>query len=687
MKKLSKMLLLISGSLVLTACPLFDFANTPVSKITLNETYVEMAKGDTKQLTASVKPITASNKTVEWSSSETDVCTVTERGKVTALEYGIATIRATAKDDSGVYAECVFDIKQPGAVLNSIEVVDADDTFYTGDVFRKSKIVAHYVGGTTRTVTDGATFSGYNLYQAGTCTVNVSYTENSITKTTSYEITVVESGVDSGKTVIRQSYMDFAKNNVSNVDYTPNKGEPRLLVIPIWFTDSGNYIDINKRENVRSDIEKAYFGTDADTGWKSVKSFYYEESHGLVNLTGTVSEWYEITSSSSFYKSETYQSRTADLVKSSVSWYFSNHTESRKSYDSNGDGRLDGVMLIYGSPNYATLGEDSGNLWAYCFWLQDTNPSSFSPTPNVYFWASYDFMYGYSNAYSRTGHNYHYGETSHCNIDTHTYIHEMGHCFGLDDYYDYSGQYDPAGTVTMQDNNVGGHDPFSTMALGWTKPYIPTESVTLKIKPFQSSGDMILLTPSWNSYDSPFDEYLLLEYYTPTGLNEFDALHAYGTRPRLPSFAGIRLWHVDARLVWRDNLHSYRITSLVSDATNTSRLVTHAFSNTYSGGVASDQYLSPLGTVTLGGLEIDTSNFNLLQYIRNNTAETYKPNREDSHISDLNMFMAGSSFSMDRYQRQFVCGTKLNSTNDLGWTFRVVSITSQEATIELTKAA
>ena len=449
MKRVSKMLFLLGSSLVLSACPLFDFTKTYVSKITLDQTRVEMNKGDTKQMTATVKPITATNKTVEWSSSDTTICTVTERGKVTAVEYGISTIRATAVDGSNVYAECVFDIKLAGAVLNSIEIVDADATFYTGDTFRKSKVVAHYVGGFSRTVTDAATFSGYNLYQAGTCTVSVSYTEGSITKTTSYEITVLESGLDSGKTALRQSYMDYAEHNVSYVDFTPNKGEPKLLVIPIWFTDSSSYISTSKRENVRSDIEKAYFGTDADTGWKSVKSFYYEESRGLVNLTGTVSEWYEINNNSSYYKNPTYQSRTADLVKNSVSWYFSNHTDNRKSYDSNGDGRLDGVMLIYGAPNHVTMGESDGNLWAYCFWLQDTTASTFSPTPNVYFWASYDFMYGGNTAYVRTGNNYYYGETSHCSIDTHTYIHEMGHCFGLDDYYDYSGQYDPAGALTM----------------------------------------------------------------------------------------------------------------------------------------------------------------------------------------------------------------------------------------------
>lgn len=56
---------------------------------------------------------------------------------------------------------------------------------------------------------------------------------------------------------------------------------------------------------------------------------------------------------------------------------------------------------------------------------------------------------------------------------------------------------------------------------------------------------MILLTPKWNEYDSPFDEYLLLELYTPSGINKYHAssLNDLGK-------IGIRLWYVDARLIY-----------------------------------------------------------------------------------------------------------------------------------------
>lgn len=77
-----------------------------VKKITLNETEVGMKKGTTVTLKAVVTPSEASDKAVEWSSSNTKVAAVDQNGKVKALKNGTATIKATAEDGSGVSASC-----------------------------------------------------------------------------------------------------------------------------------------------------------------------------------------------------------------------------------------------------------------------------------------------------------------------------------------------------------------------------------------------------------------------------------------------------------------------------------------------------------------------------------------------------------------------------------------------------
>ena len=483
------------------------------------------------------------------------------------------------------------------------------------------------------------------------------------------------------------NYSDLVENSVYPISSTPSKGTAKILVIPVWFTDSTNFITSDKRENVRSDIEKIYFGSTSDTGWHSVKSYYEEESLGSLTLTGTVSEWYECGKSYTKYGKETPNDSssvpmTSDLVETATDWYFSSHTsEKKKDYDCDHDGYLDGVMLIYAAPDYDTLKRDSyDNLWAYCFWVQDYNAQNVNnPGVNAFFWASYDFMYGQEVASSRTGKTYKAGDTSHCSLDAHTYIHEMGHMFGLEDYYDYSSNsYQPAGAFSMQDHNIGGHDPFSSFALGWGKAYVPTSSVTIDLKPFATDGEMIILSPQWNSYNSPFDEYLIIEYFTDLGLNEFDIANKYMKQygknyPTGTHDYGIRLWHVDARLLYTIT-GEFSANKVTTNPKISSGRVALMMSNTYAGGGA-DDYCSVLGN--------SYANYNLLQMIRNNTSADYKPK---DMLSSSSLFKAGDEFSMSKYSKQFVNSGKLNSKKDLGFTFEVNACNSTYASITITKA-
>ena len=484
------------------------------------------------------------------------------------------------------------------------------------------------------------------------------------------------------------NYGHFVENSVYPISCTPSTGTAKLLIIPVWFTDSQNFIIESKKESVRSDIETAYFGSNEATGWRSVKTFYEEESLGTLTLTGTVSAWYECNKSYTYYGSDpavgdSGAPKTSSLVESATNWYFNNHTsEKRKDYDCDGDGYLDGVMLIYAAPDFDTLARNNyDNLWAYCFWIQDydvKNPSN--PGVNAYFWASYDFMYGTQVAYSRTGKTYHAGDTSHCTIDTHTYIHEMGHMFGLDDYYDYSSySYLPAGAFSMQDHNVGGHDPFSSFALGWGKAYVPIESTVIDLKPFATDGEMIILSPSWNSYNSPFDEYLILEYFVDSGLNELDTHYRYMSEygkvyPTGSQDYGIRLWHVDARLLYTTT-GEFSASKVTTNPIYPAGGVALMMSNTYYDGTEySEAYGSELGK--------NYANYNVLQLIRNNTSATYKPT---DMFSSSSLFKAGDTFSMSKYQRQFVNAGQLNSKKELGFTFEINACNSTYASISITK--
>ena len=79
---------------------------TDVTGITLNKSSMQMDKGATFQLNATVSPSNATIKTIQWTSSNTSVATVDENGLVTAVDNGNCTITAASTDGSGKQSVC-----------------------------------------------------------------------------------------------------------------------------------------------------------------------------------------------------------------------------------------------------------------------------------------------------------------------------------------------------------------------------------------------------------------------------------------------------------------------------------------------------------------------------------------------------------------------------------------------------
>ena len=242
----------------------------------------------------------------------------------------------------------------------------------------------------------------------------------------------------------------------------------------------------------------------------------------------------------------------------------------------------------------------------------------------------------------------------------------------------------------MQDRNVGGHDPFSVFALGWGKAYIPITSAEINLKPFVSSGEMIILSPNWNEYNSPFDEYLILEYYTNEGLNYFDSVYPYmngvKTYPTGSQQSGIRLWHVDARLLHKSSSNpfdTYSSTKVTNDPLISGNKVRGMFTNSYNDGIVGMESLSPLADRNPSSDHY--SDFKLLELVRNSTTISYLKTKEV--MNSLSLFKAGDTFSMSKYSRQFVNNGRLNKNNDsLGFTFKVNALNDGYASITVTKS-
>ena len=99
-------------------------SNVLVTSVTLSVTSVSLTVGETNQLSATVSPGNATDRSVTWSSSNTSVASVNSSGLVTAKGAGSATITCKANDGSGKQATCSVSvsaaapIKVSGITLN-----------------------------------------------------------------------------------------------------------------------------------------------------------------------------------------------------------------------------------------------------------------------------------------------------------------------------------------------------------------------------------------------------------------------------------------------------------------------------------------------------------------------------------------------------------------------------------------
>ena len=82
--------------------------DTAVTSVKLNRSALSLEVGETGKLSATVLPDSAADKSITWSSSKTDVASVSSNGTVTAKKAGTAVITATATN--GKSASCTVTV-------------------------------------------------------------------------------------------------------------------------------------------------------------------------------------------------------------------------------------------------------------------------------------------------------------------------------------------------------------------------------------------------------------------------------------------------------------------------------------------------------------------------------------------------------------------------------------------------
>lgn len=107
MKNIRKAVFYIIAAVVSLATACNDVDNVvPVTGVTVDIMSLSMVIGDHETLTATIEPENASNQEVIWTSSDKEVATVDETGKVTALAQGETKISVTSMD-GGFRTSCV----------------------------------------------------------------------------------------------------------------------------------------------------------------------------------------------------------------------------------------------------------------------------------------------------------------------------------------------------------------------------------------------------------------------------------------------------------------------------------------------------------------------------------------------------------------------------------------------------
>ena len=159
-----------------------------VSSVQLNESAMSLSVGETGNLTATVNPSDATDKTVTWTSSNTAVATVDANGKVTAVAPGTAVIVVTTKD-GGKTASCTVTVSSTTVPVESITLDKTSLSLAEGETATILATVSP----------DNATNKAVNWTSSNTAVATVDANGN-VTAVSAGTIVIIASTADGGKT-------------------------------------------------------------------------------------------------------------------------------------------------------------------------------------------------------------------------------------------------------------------------------------------------------------------------------------------------------------------------------------------------------------------------------------------------------------------------------------------------------
>ena len=256
----------------LTEPPVVD---VPVKSISLNKTSTSIQKGATETLEVTFTPASATNKNIIWTSSDTDIATVSN-GKVTAKSAGTAII--TAKSEDGDFSStCSVTVTDNGSQPDNPNPPVTD-----GAVVKVSSVTAS-AGNTVNVTVDLSGNKGFaNLG------IQVGYDANNLTLTSVTNNASVGATYTGAQSITANPY-NMGWDSTSNVTYNGNLATLTFKVkenategkypitVSYYKGISGNYTD---GEDVNYDADFKSLGLNYVNGAITVSSHIAGDING-----------------------------------------------------------------------------------------------------------------------------------------------------------------------------------------------------------------------------------------------------------------------------------------------------------------------------------------------------------------------------------------------------------------------